>query len=279
METLTHLPSDPLSNLGVHLFWSLEGVVQKEQEAILPKGFTEIVFNFSDTIQYYKPRYASIIQAPKSFISGVSLTPNFLFKSGVQAFLGMQLHPYACRELLGLPCYEITDKVFDLNLLDREFEALWERLAQAQNFITRVNILSDWAMKRLCDKKPWTNSNPAIHLYHQKGTSEISVKKLSTEYFMSERNLQRICKDWLGMNTETVIRYKRYIKALHLLHEGKYKLTDIALSSGYYDQSHFIHEFRSFTGMQPKVYRKNRSELPGHIYGAKLSDTYNFSNL
>ncbi|HAB51412.1 MAG TPA: AraC family transcriptional regulator, partial [Ignavibacteriales bacterium] len=56
------------------------------------------------------------------------------------------------------------------------------------------------------------------------------------------------------------------LKALHLIHQSTLNLTQIACDSGYYDQSHFIREFKSLTNMTPKHYQQRMSRLLGHIY-------------
>ena len=67
------------------------------------------------------------------------------------------------------------------------------------------------------------------------------------------------------MNTETFILYNKYLSALKLLHTSDLSLTQIGLDAGYYDQSHFIREFKSYTNLTPKEYKASISDLPGHI--------------
>lgn len=75
----------------------------------------------------------------------------------------------------------------------------------------------------------------------------------------------RFAQDWLGMNTEDFIQYHKYLYCLHLLRDSKQTLTEIAYEAGYYDQSHFIREFKSYTNLTPKQYREANVEFHGHI--------------
>ena len=68
------------------------------------------------------------------------------------------------------------------------------------------------------------------------------------------------------MNTETFLLYKKYLESLQLLHNPNLSLTQIGLKAGYYDQSHFIREFKSFTTLTPKDYQASITDLPGHIF-------------
>lgn len=82
---------------------------------------------------------------------------------------------------------------------------------------------------------------------------------------MVDRQLRRLSNEWLGMNTEEFILYNRYLSSLHFLHNSDLSLTQIDLEAGYYDQSHFIREFKSYTDLTPKEYQSSNTCLPGHI--------------
>ena len=43
------------------------------------------------------------------------------------------------------------------------------------------------------------------------------------------------------------------------------KWTDVALESGYYDQAHFINDFRDFSGFTPKEYLLKQYEYLNYI--------------
>jgi AraC-like DNA-binding protein len=39
----------------------------------------------------------------------------------------------------------------------------------------------------------------------------------------------------------------------------------IALSCGYFDQAHFIHDFRAFSGINPSLYLANKTQFQNHV--------------
>jgi AraC-like DNA-binding protein len=69
-----------------------------------------------------------------------------------------------------------------------------------------------------------------------------------------------------GMNTEEVLRYKKYLHAVHLIHHTDLSLTKIAYQSHFSDQSHFIKSFKTYTDMTPGEYKANKGYVKGHIY-------------
>ncbi|MCC6383784.1 MAG: helix-turn-helix transcriptional regulator [Bacteroidia bacterium] len=78
--------------------------------------------------------------------------------------------------------------------------------------------------------------------------------------------MRRLSTKWLGMNTETFLLYSKYLSSLPLLHNSDSSLTQIGLEAGYYDQSHFIREFKSYTNLTPKEYQASVRGLPGYIF-------------
>jgi AraC-like DNA-binding protein len=94
---------------------------------------------------------------------------------------------------------------------------------------------------------------------------------LGAYYNVSERHLSRLCKEFLGVKAEDFILYRKYLAGLARLHDPSAPLTEVAYASGFYDQSHFIREFKAFTGLTPKQYRKQMSDLPGHLFSPQNS--------
>jgi AraC-like DNA-binding protein len=74
---------------------------------------------------------------------------------------------------------------------------------------------------------------------------------------MSERSLERKFRQHIGISPKLFSRINRFQEAFRLLKNNNYiKLSDIAFDAGYTDQSHFIREFKEFTGFAPYKYQK-----------------------
>src|SRR5690606_22053774 len=94
----------------------------------------------------------------------------------------------------------------------------------------------------------------------------LSATALSQMVNYSIRNLSRKIKNLSGMNTEEFIWYKKYLRSLHYIHDTDFSLTEIAYKSGFADQAHFTKSFKHFTHLLPSDYRKQKSQMTGHIY-------------
>jgi len=78
---------------------------------------------------------------------------------------------------------------------------------------------------------------------------------------MSVRNFERKCKERLGMPAKMYARIARFHKAYKILESRPIiSWTDLTYEVGYYDQTHFIKDFKEFTGLTPTLIHKELSD-------------------
>jgi AraC-like DNA-binding protein len=96
------------------------------------------------------------------------------------------------------------------------------------------------------------------------------LSEVLSDLNLSERSLERLFLAHVGITPVLYTRITRFQAAVVLLRRDKTdirrprSLTDIAHSLGYFDQSHFIRDFRLFSGVTPGAYlRKAVERMPG----------------
>ena len=87
------------------------------------------------------------------------------------------------------------------------------------------------------------------------GTGKITVEKLAAEFKISKFRLIRDFKHSTGLTPIAYLILHRIEQAKRMLRTDL-SLTEIALETDFYDQSHFIHCFRKYVGVVPSAYRK-----------------------
>lgn len=87
-----------------------------------------------------------------------------------------------------------------------------------------------------------------------------TIEALSTREGYSPRHLNRMLCDYLGMGPKQFARLLRINTAVRLLDSGL-PLTYLAQESGFYDQAHFIRDFREVCGITPGGYRDKMSDF------------------
>lgn len=262
-----YCPTGEIEKTFINSIWRLsEHDLHKRKEIILPKGTVEIIFNFSDKIDYFNPSLQVSKTLPSVFVNGINFKPFELIKTGRQEFIGIQLKSIGLKLLFNVSAKEFNNSVYEGELICSYLGILADELFCEQTFSQKVEKILLWIRKKIPTFHSQYSINRAQKLLSFNCHHNLTVKKLSEEICLSDRQLRRFSLEWLGMNTEEFICYSKYLHALHLLHVARLKLTDIGLEAGYYDQSHFIREFKSYTGMTPKQYRGANTDLPGHIF-------------
>lgn len=260
----------PVSAIEKSLFnsiWSLSDYDHNtRKEIILPKGTIEIIFNTSDTINYFNPALQISKKLPVVFVNGLNFMPFELVKTGFQSFLGIQLTSIGFRLIFGMSVSELNNCILEGNYLCSGLVELADELFHKHTFSQKIEIILKWIRQRIAKKKDQFLINRALMLMDLNRCPELTVKTISKKMCLSDRQLRRFSHEWLGMSTEEFILYNKYKTTLHLMHNSEKSLTEIGFEAGYYDQSHFIREFKSFTNLTPGMYKAANKGLPGHIF-------------
>jgi AraC-like DNA-binding protein len=233
----------------------------------LPNGNIEIIIDLTDTPKYiYDNIDLTEIQACKRiWISGMR-NEFITIPSGLDAemfiieFKKGMVYPF-----LGRPLTEITGRVVDGDLiLDKAFIQLREQLLACS---------STWQMFRAAETvliKKFGNRlsvNPFIDFSVNKilqSPSALTIKSIADKTGYSSKHFIRIFTDHVGVNPKLFLRIIRFQHAINEIEtKGGIPWAALALECGYYDQAHFISDFKKFSGLTPLEYmkKKNSSQL------------------
>lgn len=242
-------PSPALQHL-VRFFWVLEYNGASDfpvQYKLLAEGFPGLVF-------FFRNQYGAI-NGQTTEHRTFSMTGNF-------KMMGVYLYPYALPLLFKIPSGELTHQHIPLNELNKtEFAELQEKILETTTDVQGIHILSDYLYEKSI------RATGALHKFHQcilhviNQYGNVEVDQLARQTGISNRQLERKFSASVGLSPKVFSRLMRFHTSLRLLKSDTIKsLTDIAYAAGYFDQSHFIREFREFAGLSPGEY----FNLPAH---------------
>ncbi|WMC92531.1 helix-turn-helix transcriptional regulator [Kineothrix sp. MB12-C1] len=154
---------------------------------------------------------------------------------------------------------EFVDLSFELSAIDRPLmEAIENELLKSESIEALVVSLDKIFLDRLtdcCERKTVTAIKKKI-LTHN---GNIGVRELSTEFFYSEKHIRRLFLQHIGTSPKTFARIVRVNYALQLLQNTNMRFAEIAAHTGFFDQSHFIHDFTLICGLTPQQYMQGMS--------------------
>ena len=251
-------PSPHLKNF-IRFFWTLESD-EPYTHYSLADACAELLF-------HYDGQFDEILKCgktDKSFVAGVhgqsSIHRQFHIDKSFGIF-GVYLYPHAIPMLFNLPAKELTNQMPGLNdLLKMEAKELEDKIANVSNNHQRVVIIENFVEKKLCHN--YKHDLPVFNCIHdiisRKGM--IKVNDIISQYYLSERQFERQFLQYAGFTPKRFARIVRFQSAAGNYGAINKSLTDIAYDCGYYDQSHFIHDFKEFSGYHPSYFFSGKSD-------------------
>ena len=252
------IPPPPHLAHVIRFFWVLEG----------DTGYTH--YNMADAcvemLFHYRGLFDEITNAgniTQSYTSGIHGPSHTLRRYTIEegfSIFGVYFYPQAIPLLLGISAAEMANNTAELkDLLKGEGRILEERIMLAKNNQDRCAILCRFTEERLAASR--VANLPVFaairDIIHHKPS--LNIQSLSQAYYLSQRQFERQFKQYAGLSPKLFSRIVRFQSATAFYNRPVASLGSLALECGYYDQSHFISDFREFSGMHPKQYFSGRS--------------------
>ncbi len=236
----------------------------------LPNGNVEIIMDLTGEPKHiYDNHTLTAIQTCTDiWISG--MRESFItIPSGLNAEMFIiEFRKGQAYSFLGYPLTEITGKVVDGDLaLSAIFWELREQLLEQSSPAAMFAVAEERLLQHFGGR---LSVNPFIH-YAVSGVlaapSTLTIKSLADKTGYSSKHFIRIFTDHVGLSPKRFLRIIRFQKAISdIERKGAQRWTSLALDCGYYDQAHFISDFRNFSGFTPLEYlRRRNSELLNYI--------------
>jgi AraC-like DNA-binding protein len=171
----------------------------------------------------------------------------------ISGLLTVCFYPGSAKHFFELPMNEIANDVIGLqDLWKGMITEIEDRVASAKTNEERVMILQHYLLKEL-NKNYKADKTIQYCLWQMNSTKgQLSIGNLSEDAGISNRQLLRRFNDQVGLSPKEFARITKFISSLTVLKQyPDMSLTEIAYESGYYDQAHFIHDFKEFSGYSP----------------------------
>ncbi|MFQ5525227.1 MAG: helix-turn-helix domain-containing protein [Thermoanaerobaculia bacterium] len=241
----------------VRSVWSLETEAQASTILpirIVPDGVVELVFHYRAP---FAMRFAdgSFEIQPRSF--AVSQIRRFveIRPQGRGGFLAARFEPWGAQQFLSMPIGDLADGLVTAeDLWGTEGRDVEEWLELAPDEEQRVAKLEAFLLARLHEhRKP--DLQPLVREVWRRG-GQVRVSEFCEQVGVGERSLERAFTKALGLPPKSYARLCRFLCACRdLTASATPSLTEIGHARGYYDQAHFIGDFRAYSGMTPGEFR------------------------
>jgi AraC-like DNA-binding protein len=258
-----YIPCKSLSQF-VELYW--EGSFNANGSGglsmqMIPNGCLELIFHLNDLhCDLHNNNIWS--QSPDYMIIGLFTQPyEVQFKNHVKVF-AIRFKPEGIYNIFGVPASTLKDRYEDMTMvLGREFHDFSHRLRDEKSVSKMISRAESYLLKSLqCNKIDISYVNVAAELI--RNTKGIKIEDLPMRVFISQRQLEREFKDKVGISPKHYFRITRINEALRFLNDNQATdLTSVAYHCGYFDQAHFINDFKRITGKNPTIFIKEKRSI------------------
>lgn len=163
--------------------------------------------------------------------------------------------------LFGCSAAELADQNVEMGALEgRGFELLREQLLELATPEAMAAHMYSLYSKRLIESKRAVHPVVArsLELLRQ-DASATRVGELQRDSGYSAKHFTRLFKEQVGISAKYLMRVMRFQQVLAKIEqEEMVEWADVAYTLGYYDQAHFINEFKHFSGVNPTAYLRER---------------------
>ncbi len=242
------------------------------------KSYMKLILNRFGIVHFYQcftgtePRYAvpdgcvDMVfccdpKHPFAEICGTVLSPQAVLLNSNTCYFGVRFLP-GYNPVLGSA--EIMSQLIDHRMpLDEliQDQQMMEGICGTTNFRQQIRAFMRSYMniyRRVC---PMEHSN--LLVLHSsnlliRSAGSISVEQLAEETGYTSRYIDKCFRSETGLSPKQLAKIMRFQAAVSALNQNQHvgrSLTDIAVDLGYFDQSHFVHDFKNYTGLTPKKYQ------------------------
>ena len=252
---LTHLPvPEPLSTYVAELYILRGEVAGPLHDILFAHGALELVVNVGLCFDGHRARPAS-----EAKLIGQIIRPVPTALSGAGFSFGAVLRPAGVAALLGRGAQRLNDRELELERLPAASLQRALRPALERGDFTRAAevLLASFERGLRADRRAADHARlvaravSALEEYGHAGAG--AVASVDTGLGVSTRLLTRAFRQQVGLSVSPYRRIRRFDDAVHRLRARRHtRLTDLAYSSGYFDQAHFNRDVRYFTGHAPR---------------------------
>lgn len=255
----------PLLRNYIKFFWEIRIEHIQLNHKIIPQRNINLRFNLSETPQYVSQDGKEHI-LDNIYFSGLQdhFMNAHLKLNGKVDMLGICFLPDGFYPFLKVPVSEFKNQVLGAGEAGfNPADIISERLKSAPDAPSRVNILETGLVSLVQNYNHIPENFRQIFNALRHSDNTLQISEFCKRNSIGMRKLERMFNKYVGLSAMTYVTLNRFQNSLNqLLHNNHPRLSDVAYDNGYFDQMHFIKDFKRFAGNTPKNFvQQNNSML------------------
>lgn len=258
--SLRHVAIHPLLKGYIEKFWVFEStgrVPTDDMKLIVPNGMVKLVIPYCNGLSGRRDGYCRLSKTNQLTLIGVSDTPFFVDaeEDAPSGTIGVEFSPLGAYRFFRLKLSELKNQIFLTNeVLNKKVREIEERISVADLVEDKIQLLQGFLLKQFNQTE--TDQIFEYCVRKIKNTNgRITIKELEKSTGYSSRWLNMKFEEKIGISPKNVCAILRFQFLYQTLINNPDQLFGNKLYYDiYHDQSHFIKEFKRFTGMPPSKF-------------------------
>ncbi len=223
-------------------------------ERVYPCGYATLVFHYGSPSIFQKKDSSKNIE-PNLVICGQQTSYYDLSLSGKTGMILIVFRPHGVKSFFNFPITELLNENLSLHdLINNETIELEDKLFNSPNNRQRITHLENFLIKRLIHNDEFERVEYALEII-ENSKGQIKAQVIAHEVCLGIKQFERTFSKYVGINPKkyaSIVRFQNVIQ-MRRKHDNS-SMFQLAFDNGYYDHAHFIHDFKSFTGLSPKEF-------------------------
>lgn len=224
---------------------------------LFPKGVFEIVFQNNDSFQH-KTSYSSGWETrPTSFVGGLHNKSYHVKPNGSKNFcIVVEFKPNTAKYFIPEKLHNFQNNLVDLSeIWGNDAIQLSRKINKEIIGLNEIKQIEDFFVNKFITQKRSVIDNSVHTILSSNGF--VAVNGLAAKAGLSAAQFRKRFNEEIGISPSQYCKITRINTSLAILEKDyKKSLTELTYLLGYFDQAHFIKDFKSITGTTPKSFKK-----------------------
>lgn len=229
---------------------------------VVPDGCVNMVFHCGAPYRQYMGGGAYVHQ-PRCFIIGQLTQPLHLQPTGDTDIFAVRFHPHGFSAFCAVSPRTMHNRAIPLeDLFGNAARILSDSVLGAGSAAERMLLIEHFLVQHLRPVRSEDESLVPLLDAMQASRGQIALDAVLTGSGLSRRQQERRFAQQVGLSPKQLCKMIRLQSVLPALLSGSFdSLTELAMFGDYYDQAHFIKDFRALTSFTPSQFCASRIQM------------------
>ncbi len=230
---------------------------RKISHSVLPTGCIELIIHLSNHRCLLSADSQDWQPSPTFTLLGLFEKPYTVqFEKPVDVF-GIRFYPDGIRQTFGVPPAEFLSTYDDcVSVLGNTLDTFFSKIKAAKDCNSRIDISNQFLQHELSKRKMKYDYTHLAMTLARRSSGLTTYQELVKQIPISPRQLQREFQKIYGISVRDYLRLTRINAIYRYMLSGNIDLSQLPYQMEFFDQSHFIKEFKIYSGVPPKKFLK-----------------------